>query len=67
MSVDYPRAWEIARAVKPASHHPQCSFRLSEGGFLCDCDVLTQHPESAEGEDHYKPKEEQSHEGGTSF
>lgn len=45
MSVDYPRAWEVARATKPEKHHPKCSFRVTNGGFLCDCAVLTEHPE----------------------
>jgi len=45
MSVDYPRAWEIARATPFEEHHPECSYRTQKGGFLCDCDVLWQHPE----------------------
>ena len=45
MSVDYPRAWEIARATEAERHHPKCSYRKSGGAFLCDCEVLTQHPE----------------------
>jgi len=45
MSVDYPRAWEIARAAAMEKHHPLCSFRSTEGGVLCDCDVIYDHPE----------------------
>lgn len=45
MSVDYPRAWEIARATAAEAHHPQCSFRVSKGGILCDCAVLIEHAE----------------------
>lgn len=45
MSVDYPRAWEIARATDFEQHHPKCSYRTHRGGFLCDCTVLTRHPE----------------------
>lgn len=45
MSVDYPRAWEIARATAFEQHHPKCSYRTQQGGFLCDCEVLTKHPE----------------------
>ncbi len=45
MSVDFPRAWEIARAVTPAEHDWRCSFALTAGAILCDCHVLTQHPE----------------------
>lgn len=43
MSVDYPRAWEIARAAPFEKHHPKCSYRKTAGGFLCDCAVLTEH------------------------
>ena len=46
MSVDYPRAWEIARAVEPEYHHNKCSFNTTNGGILCDCDVLNKHPEA---------------------
>lgn len=46
MSVDFPRAWEIARATPMEQHDPKCSYRqLGGGGLLCDCAVLTQHPE----------------------
>lgn len=43
MSVDYPRAWQIARASD--EHVPACSFRVTGGALLCDCDVLWDHPE----------------------
>lgn len=43
MSVDYPRAWEIARAAPMEQHDPKCSYRMHDGGFLCDCHVLTRH------------------------
>lgn len=43
--VDYPRAWEIARAAPMGEHHPRCSYRQCDGGMLCDCPVLTSHPE----------------------
>ncbi len=45
MSVDYPRAWEIARATRAENHHEDCSFAQTHGAILCDCDVLTEHPE----------------------
>lgn len=45
MSVDYPRAWEIARASALEEHSPECSYRQTGGGILCDCRVLTEHPE----------------------
>lgn len=30
-------------------HDPRCSFRQEKGGILCDCAVLTEHPEYADG------------------
>jgi hypothetical protein len=45
MSVDYPRAWEIAWDSLFVEHNPACSFRESKGSVLCDCEVLTEHPE----------------------
>jgi hypothetical protein len=47
MGVDYPRGWEIARATPMARHGPACSYRT--GALLCDCPVLTAHPEYLEG------------------
>jgi hypothetical protein len=43
--IDYPRAWQIARAAPMDEHHPRCSYRQCSGGMLCDCPVLTSHPE----------------------
>jgi hypothetical protein len=45
MSVDFPRAWQIARAARLAKHEFECSYLQSSGGLLCDCKVLTRHPE----------------------
>ena len=45
MSVDFPRAWEIARATPMEQHHPECSFRQTSGAILCDCAVINEHPE----------------------
>lgn len=45
MSVDFPRAWEIARAVPTEVHDPQCSYAQTASGMLCDCWVLTKHAE----------------------
>lgn len=41
-TIDFPRAWEIAQSVPFEEHDPRCSYRLAEGGFLCDCHVLYQ-------------------------
>lgn len=45
MSVDFPRAWEIANATLATDHDPACSYYRSTGALLCDCVVLTGHPE----------------------
>jgi hypothetical protein len=45
--MDFPRAWEIARAVAPEYHHNRCSYNTTSGALLCDCAVLTEHPEYA--------------------
>ena len=43
--MDFPTAWAIARRVGPEYHHNRCSFNVTNGGLLCDCDVLTKSPE----------------------
>lgn len=45
MSLDFSRAWEISRAVPKSDHATLCSFTQSDGGLLCDCDVLMGHRE----------------------
>lgn len=45
MSIDFSRAWEIAASVEREYHHNECSFNVSRGGVLCDCDVIHKHPE----------------------
>lgn len=45
MTIDFSRAWEIARTVEPEYHHNKCSFNVTNGGVLCDCDVINKHPE----------------------
>lgn len=41
--MDFPRAWQIFKASPIDSHHPECSWLRM--GLLCDCDVITKHPE----------------------
>jgi hypothetical protein len=48
MGVDFPRAWQIARATPVDNHDPKCSYRVMNGGLLCDCDVLNKHPEAVD-------------------
>uniref|UniRef100_A0A6M3K8D4 Uncharacterized protein n=1 Tax=viral metagenome TaxID=1070528 RepID=A0A6M3K8D4_9ZZZZ len=45
MSVDFPRAWQIAREAPFRFHNPECSYYIHGGGLLCDCYILTDHPE----------------------
>lgn len=42
--VDFPRAWEICRAVEREYHHNKCSYNAAL--LLCDCDVVMKHPET---------------------
>lgn len=66
MALDFPRAWQLARAAAITDHSPQCSFVVSDGGVLCDCHVLYQHQEyldkfhlySAEGVIYYTYNEQ---------
>jgi len=50
--IDFLGAWEIARAVPIKDHDERCSYRVSNGGCLCDCYVLVWH------EEYEKKKEE---------
>lgn len=54
MTVDYSRAWQIANILAPVKHNPKCSFRVHNGGTLCDCAVLTTHPEYKDEQKHHK-------------
>jgi len=47
MALDFPRAWELARAAPAEAHHPQCSYVQSDGALLCDlaCPVIADAPE----------------------
>jgi len=45
MSVDFPRAWQIAKTVKTEYHHNDCSYNKTNGSILCDCDVIYKHPD----------------------
>lgn len=47
MALDFPRAWQIARAAPADAHHPKCSFAQTGGAFLCDlgCPVIADNAE----------------------
>lgn len=45
MSVSYSRAWAITTGVPHERHDPLCAYRVTVGVVLCDCEVLTGHPE----------------------
>ena len=48
MACDFPRAWEIANATPAGEHNPRCSYRVTIGALLCDCEILTSHPDYAD-------------------
>jgi hypothetical protein len=50
MSVDYPRGWQLARAVPFTLHDPACSYRQTTGAILCDCEVVMGHEETLDPE-----------------
>lgn len=43
MSIDFPRAWQICKSVPDEKHNPRCSWVKAR--LLCDCHVITKHPE----------------------
>ena len=43
--MDFPTAWEISRATPTDKHDPRCSYTRTDGALLCDCHVLTKHPQ----------------------
>jgi hypothetical protein len=43
--MDFPTAWEIAGAAPLDDHDTRCSYVQTSGGLLCDCHVLTRHPQ----------------------
>lgn len=47
MSLDFPRAWQIASAAPLEAHHPECSYVQTTGALLCDlaCPVIADSPE----------------------
>lgn len=47
MTLDFPRAWELARAAPLEAHDPECSYVQTDGALLCDlvCPVIANAPE----------------------
>lgn len=47
MPLDFPRAWQVARAAPAGAHHPKCSFAQTGGALLCDlaCPVIADNTE----------------------
>lgn len=43
--IDFPHAWMIACRTAPEHHHNECSFNMTGGAILCDCEVLTESSE----------------------
>ena len=38
--MDYPTAWAFVALTKLEDHHEKCSYRVTERGILCDCDII---------------------------
>lgn len=38
--MDFPTAWAFCRATSMEDHEAGCSYRVANGGFLCDCKIL---------------------------
>lgn len=45
VSIGYGRAWEITQGTRLKDHDPLCAYQRTIGVLLCDCEVLTGHPE----------------------
>jgi hypothetical protein len=43
--VDWIKTFEIAQDTPVKDHHKKCSYRQTNGSRICDCEVLTNHPE----------------------
>lgn len=43
--IDFPTVWKIADAVPIEEHEPLCSYAQTNGAILCDCKVITEHPD----------------------
>ncbi|GAA0853429.1 hypothetical protein ACFQVD_26560 [Streptosporangium amethystogenes subsp. fukuiense] len=41
----FPTVWEIAGEAPLDAHEARCSYVQTSGGLLCDCPVLTRHPQ----------------------
>ena len=38
--MDFPSAWKFVRATEMSQHELMCSYRCTNGGLLCDCQIL---------------------------
>lgn len=38
--IDFPTAWWLAEQTVPAQHHTRCSWFVTHGGLLCDCQAV---------------------------
>lgn len=47
MALDFPRAWELARAAAATAHDLRCSYLQTSGALLCDtaCPVIAHSTE----------------------
>ena len=56
--MDFPTAWAYVRETELDSHDPKCSYRVAQGGFLCDCFILMDEYERRKAAVHYLDKSE---------
>ena len=40
LQTDFPTAWAVMRLTDIEYHHERCSYRVANGGFLCDCAAI---------------------------
>ena len=38
--MDFPEAWDYVRETELDEHDAACSYRVCQGGMLCDCFIL---------------------------
>jgi hypothetical protein len=38
--IDFPTAWWLVEQTVPAQHHTLCSWFVTQGSLICDCQVV---------------------------
>jgi hypothetical protein len=55
--MDFPEAWDYVRETELDEHATACSYRVTQGGMLCDCFILMDEYERRKAAVHYLDKE----------